>query len=227
MVQNWKNLNCLWPLNKNAKNNGGDIIMTSGSVPIQDSLKTPVKVQKLVFSFENINLTFSEIFDLEWPWLSLKLIKIEVWHFLIFSPGFLTSKPSSLEMWFQGLQFLWRFDAILLRSSFLEDRNSSARIHMALKRHTAVYRLTFLTFFRDFWPLEYIFIKTYSKFILGDSGGPAVYYDKHKRAFDIVGVTIAGSETCSTSRATVKAGVYSNVLYYKDFINQATNNGCR
>ena len=98
---------------------------------------------------------------------------------------------------------------------------------MALKRDTAVYRLTFLTFFRDFWPLECIFIKTYSKFILGDSGGPAVYYDKHKRAFDIVGVTIAGSETCSTSRATVKAGVYSNVLYYKDFINQATNNGCR
>lgn len=170
---------------------------------------------------------FAEILDLEWPWLSLKLIEIEVWHLLTFSPGLLTSKPSSLEIWFQGLQFLWRFDAISLRSSFLGDRKSSARIRMALKRHTAVYRLTFLTFFRDSWPLEYIFIETYSKFILGDSGGPAVYYDKHKRAFDIVGVTIAGSETCSTSRATVKAGVYSNVLYYKDFINQATNNGCR
>lgn len=61
----------------------------------------------------------------------------------------------------------------------------------------------------------------------GDSGGPAVYYNKFQKRFSIVGVTIAGSETCSTSRATVKAGVYSNVLYYKDFINRATGNGCR
>jgi len=61
----------------------------------------------------------------------------------------------------------------------------------------------------------------------GDSGGPAVYFDKFQKRFNIVGVTIAGSETCSTSRATVKAGVYSNVLYYKNFINQATSNGCR
>lgn len=61
----------------------------------------------------------------------------------------------------------------------------------------------------------------------GDSGGPAVYFDQFQKRFNIVGVTIAGSETCSTSRATVKAGVYSNVLYYKNFINQATSNGCR
>lgn len=62
----------------------------------------------------------------------------------------------------------------------------------------------------------------------GDSGGPAVYYDPHfTKRFSIVGVTIAGSETCSTSRATVKAGVYSNVLYYMDFINHATGKGCR
>jgi hypothetical protein len=61
----------------------------------------------------------------------------------------------------------------------------------------------------------------------GDSGGPAVSFDKFQKKFTIVGVTIAGSETCSTSRSTVKPGVYSNVLFYRDFIDQATNYGCR
>ena len=60
----------------------------------------------------------------------------------------------------------------------------------------------------------------------GDSGGPAVFFDEFKNHFAIVGVTIAGSRTCSTTRGTIKAGVYSNVLYYEDWIDEATNFGC-
>jgi len=61
----------------------------------------------------------------------------------------------------------------------------------------------------------------------GDSGGPAVYYNQFDKRFSVVGVTAAGSDTCSTTLRTVRAGVFSNVLYYKDFINHATKNGCK
>ncbi|CAG5095546.1 Oidioi.mRNA.OKI2018_I69.XSR.g14233.t1.cds [Oikopleura dioica] len=61
----------------------------------------------------------------------------------------------------------------------------------------------------------------------GDSGGPAVYFDQFSKSFAVVGVTIAGSDTCSTSSATVKAGVYSNVVHYRKFIDEVTQFGCR
>jgi len=61
----------------------------------------------------------------------------------------------------------------------------------------------------------------------GDSGGPAVYFDQFSKSFAVVGVTIAGSDTCSTSSATVKAGVYSNVVHYRKFIDEVTQLGCR
>lgn len=60
----------------------------------------------------------------------------------------------------------------------------------------------------------------------GDSGGPAVYFDQFSSRFSLIGVTIAGSRTCSTTRGTIKAGVYSNVLFYKDWIDQTTEYGC-
>lgn len=60
----------------------------------------------------------------------------------------------------------------------------------------------------------------------GDSGGPAVHYDPFSEKFSIVGVTIAGSRTCSTSVSTIRAGVYSNVLFYKKWINDVTGYGC-
>ena len=48
----------------------------------------------------------------------------------------------------------------------------------------------------------------------GDSGGPAVYFDEFSNRWSIVGVTVAGSKTCSTSRGTVKGWfkIFSNIM---------------
>lgn len=62
-------------------------------------------------------------------------------------------------------------------------------------------------------------------FIQGDSGGPLVHKSIDSR-WDIIGVAIAGTKRCSTDRDDIRPGIYTNVAYYREFIDSATNGSC-
>jgi len=59
----------------------------------------------------------------------------------------------------------------------------------------------------------------------GDSGGPAVERREDGR-YRILGVTIAGSRDCSTTKKGVKSGVYANVVFYRNWIDRVTRGMC-
>lgn len=59
----------------------------------------------------------------------------------------------------------------------------------------------------------------------GDSGGPAVHKTTDGR-WRIIGITAAGSMKCSTTRASVKAGVFTNVAQFRDWIDSTTGGMC-
>jgi len=59
----------------------------------------------------------------------------------------------------------------------------------------------------------------------GDSGGPAVHKTRDGR-WRIVGITAAGSMKCSTTQASVKAGVFTNVAKFRQWIDTNTGGMC-
>nr|XP_039248285.1 uncharacterized protein LOC120326118 isoform X1 [Styela clava] len=59
----------------------------------------------------------------------------------------------------------------------------------------------------------------------GDSGGPLVRQGYDGR-WKVVGVAIAGTKRCSTDRTDIRPGIYTNVAYYREFIDSATNGVC-
>ena len=59
----------------------------------------------------------------------------------------------------------------------------------------------------------------------GDSGGPAVHKSTDGR-WRIVGITAAGSMKCSTTMASVKAGVFTNVVKFRQWIDANTGGMC-
>lgn len=59
----------------------------------------------------------------------------------------------------------------------------------------------------------------------GDSGGPAVHKSTDGR-WRIVGITAAGSMKCSTTMASVKAGVFTNVVKFRQWIDANTGSMC-
>jgi secreted trypsin-like serine protease len=59
----------------------------------------------------------------------------------------------------------------------------------------------------------------------GDSGGPAVHKTRDGR-WRIIGITAAGSMKCSTTQASVKAGVFTNVSKFRRWIDVNTGGMC-
>jgi len=66
---------------------------------------------------------------------------------------------------------------------------------------------------------------TFEVCLQGDSGGPLVKQENGKR-WDIIGIAIAGTRTCSTHKSDVKPGIYTRLSYYRDFIDVATGGSC-
>ncbi|CAK8694670.1 uncharacterized protein LOC143445484 [Clavelina lepadiformis] len=59
----------------------------------------------------------------------------------------------------------------------------------------------------------------------GDSGGPLVMQNSEGR-WELIGVAIAGTRSCSTDKNDIKPGIYAKVAYYRDFIDSVTKGAC-
>nr|CAB3234437.1 chymotrypsin-like protease CTRL-1 [Phallusia mammillata] len=59
----------------------------------------------------------------------------------------------------------------------------------------------------------------------GDSGGPLVKQDEDSR-WNLIGIAIAGTRTCSTVKTDIRPGIYTKLAYYRDFIDVATGGAC-
>lgn len=62
-------------------------------------------------------------------------------------------------------------------------------------------------------------------FTQGDSGGPLVKRGVDFR-WDLIGIAIAGTRTCSTVKTDIKPGIYTKLAFYRDFIDVATQGAC-